>query len=228
MSGSLRKPAKEPDGVFTTRDGFRFTIHGGADGLRHRLDHARETAEYRVAYVIGSGRHASGYLIQAGDHLFQSPVCYYTGRRSYDLAPGYERISDPDFTRPVGEQCLLCHSGGPLHIAGTLNRYRPPVFASESISCDRCHGSPEEHLRRPSPGSIVNPGRLPAAARDSVCEQCHLAGVARILNPGESFRGLQTRAAIGRDVYGFHCWRPSRLPRDQPRGATCPEHVCAT
>lgn len=191
MAGSLRKAAKEPDGEFTPRDGVRFTMHTGADGVRHKLERADEAAEYRVAYVIGSGRHASGYLIQAGDHLFQSPVCYYTGRRSYELAPGYERISDPDFTRPVGEQCLLCHSGAPLHIAGTPNRYRPPVFASVGISCDRCHGPAEEHLRRPVPGSIVNPARLPRAARDSVCEQCHLAGVARVLNPGKTFEDFR-------------------------------------
>ena len=191
MAGSLRKPAKEPDGAFASPDGSRFTIHTGVNGVGQKLERAGETIEYRVAYVIGSGRHASGYLIQAGDHLFQSPVCHYPDRHSYDLAPGYERIPDPDFTRPVGEQCLLCHSGGPLHVAGTANRYRAPVFVSEAISCDRCHGSAEEHLRRPAPGSIVNPAKLPAAARDSVCEQCHLAGVARILNPGKTFEDFR-------------------------------------
>jgi hypothetical protein len=141
-----------------------------------------------VAYVIGSGSHASGYLIQVGDHLFQSPVCYYASRRAYDLAPGYEQVSEPDFTRAVGEECVLCHSGRPLHVPGTKNRYRPPVFAEEEISCQRCHGAVEDHLRRPVRGSIVNPAKLVPAARDSVCEQCHLAGATqRILNPGKEF-----------------------------------------
>jgi len=36
-------------------------------------------------------------------------------------------------------------------------------------------------------GSIVNPAKLSPARRDSVCEQCHLAGAARVLNPGKSF-----------------------------------------
>jgi hypothetical protein len=191
MAGSLRKPAREPDGAFTSQNASRFTIRTGAQGARQKLERSGETLEYQVAYVIGSGRHASGYLIQAGDHLFQSPICYYADRHSYDLAPGYERIPDPDFTRPVGDQCLLCHSGGPLHVAGTPNRYRSPVFVSEGISCDRCHASAEEHLRRPVPGSIVNPAKLPPAARDSVCEQCHLAGVARILNPGKTFEDFK-------------------------------------
>jgi hypothetical protein len=62
------------------------------------------------------------------------------------------------------------------------------VFLEEGISCERCHGAPEEHLRRPAPGSIVNPAKLAPAARDSICEQCHLTGITqRILNPGREF-----------------------------------------
>ena len=188
MANSLRRPAKEPTGAFNAGADARFTIHTGTGAFLQRMDRGGETSEYRIAYVIGSGRHASGYLVQAGDHLFQSPICYYTVRRAYDLAPGYERISTPDFTRPVGEQCLLCHSGKPLPIAGTANRYASPAFSSAGISCDRCHGPAEEHLRKPIPGSIVNPAKLANAARDSVCEQCHLAGVARILNSGKTFQ----------------------------------------
>jgi len=57
----------------------------------------------------------------------------------------------------------------------------------EAISCERCHGASDEHLKRPAPGSIVNPAKLAPAARDSICEQCHLAGVTRILNPDKTF-----------------------------------------
>jgi len=140
-----------------------------------------------VDFVIGSGTRASGYLVDMGGHLFQSPVAFYTSRQSYDLAPGYENLRDPDFTRPVGEECLLCHSGTALHVAGTLNQYRSPVFPpeAEGITCERCHGPVEEHLADPRAGTIVNPAKLDAAARDSVCEQCHLFGVARVPNPGK-------------------------------------------
>jgi Flp pilus assembly protein TadD len=146
-----------------------------------------EVTEYPVAFVIGSGSHAAGYLIEIGGHLFQSPLCYYTSRRAYGLAPGYENVAEPDFTRPVGEECVVCHSGRALYLPGTVNRYAPGVFADEAISCERCHGPAAEHLRRPVAGSIVNPAKLPLAARDSVCEQCHLSGVTRVLNPGRSF-----------------------------------------
>jgi hypothetical protein len=128
------------------------------------------------------------YLIQVRDHLFQSPVCYYTARGDYDLCPGYDQAAEPDFTRPVGEECVLCHAGQPQHVPSTPNQYKQPVFLEDAISCERCHGPAAEHLKRPVPGSIVNPRKLAQAARDSICEQCHLVGATqRILNPGRDF-----------------------------------------
>jgi hypothetical protein len=189
MALSLRPPGNEPQGTFTSAvSGTKFTIRSGTKGTWQRMERFGGSAEYPVAYVIGSGSHASGYLIQVGNHLFQSPICYYTKRRAYDLAPGYERAPEPDFTRPVGEECVLCHSGRPLYVPGSANQYKPPVFLQQAISCERCHGPSEEHLKRPIPGSVVNPAKLAPAARDSVCEQCHLTGTTqRILNPGRDF-----------------------------------------
>ena len=192
MAHSLRRPATEPQGRLTTSSGTHFAIRSSATGTWQRMERFGESAEFRVAYVIGSGTHASGYLIQVGDHLFQSPLAYYSRRHAYDLSPGYEQVSEPDFTRPVGEECVLCHSGRPQYIHGSVNRYTAPVFAEESISCERCHGPTSDHLKRPAPGSIVNPAKLPPAARDSVCEQCHLTGATqRILNPGKRFDDFQ-------------------------------------
>jgi tetratricopeptide (TPR) repeat protein len=188
MARSLGPPGNEPGGVFTaSASNTRFTIRRDNKGLWQRMDRGGEVSEYRVAYAIGSGKHATGFLVLIGGHLFQSPICYYTERQAYGLAPGFEHIPEPDFTRPVNEECVLCHSGRPLYVPGTTNQYAAPVFAEEAISCARCHGPAEEHLRRPVPGSIVNPAKLAPAARDSVCEQCHLAGVTRILNPGKDF-----------------------------------------
>ena len=69
----------------------------------------------------------------------------------------------------------------------TVNRYEQPVFAVAAISCERCHGDVRAHLGEPAAANIVNPAKLPPVERDSVCEQCHLSGVVRILNPGKSF-----------------------------------------
>ena len=188
MARSLRRPTHEPEGTFTTASGTRFTIRSSSNGTWQRMERDAGAAEYPVAYVIGSGSHAGGYLVHVGDHLFQSPICYYTSRHAYNLCPGYEQVSEPDFTRAVGEECVLCHSGRPQHVPGTKNQYKRPVFLEEGISCERCHGAIEEHLKRPAPGSIINPAKLAPAWRDSICEQCHLAGATqRILNPGKEF-----------------------------------------
>ena len=101
MSRSLREAGIEPTGSFRTAGGTQFSIYTREGRTWQRLERNGERFEYPVQYVIGSGNHAAGYLIQLGDHLFQSPVAYYTQRRAYDLAPGYEQVAEPDFTRPV-------------------------------------------------------------------------------------------------------------------------------
>ena len=186
MAHSLRRAAHEPSGTVETPDA-KITMNSLTDGYWQRLKNGTDVASYRIDYVIGSGNHASGYLLDLGDHLFQSPVAYYKSRAAYDLAPGYEGTPNPDFTRPVAEGCLFCHSGTALHVAGTSNQYRSPPFSADAITCERCHGSAEKHLNDPRAGTIINPAKLDRAARDSVCEQCHLLGVGRVLNPGKKF-----------------------------------------
>ena len=184
MARALRRPGQESAGTVTA-NGTTITIHSSPGGFTQTWENSGERADYRVDYVIGSGEHASGYLVNLGGHLFQSPVAFYKSRQSYDLAPGYESVRDPDFTRPVPEECVLCHSGSAQHVPGTLNQYRSLAFTQEGITCERCHGPAERHLADPRVGTIVNPSKLPRAARDSVCEQCHLFGVARVPNPGK-------------------------------------------
>jgi photosynthetic reaction center cytochrome c subunit len=186
MAHSLRRADQEPDGTVDSPDA-KITMHSSATGYWQRLQSGSDVTNYRIDYVIGSGNHAAGYLLDLAGHLFQSPVAYYKSRQAYDLAPGYEGLRNPDFTRPIAEACLFCHSGTALHVSGTSNQYRVPAFSAEAITCERCHGSAEKHLSDPRAGTIVNPAKLEPAARDSVCEQCHLLGVGRVLNPGKKF-----------------------------------------
>ena len=186
MARALNPPAGQPGGTFEhLYSRTTFTTYTDSTGLLQRLVRDGQVAEQRVAYVIGSGSHAFGFLVRTGDHLFQSPLCYYTQTRSWGIAPGYELDPHPDFSRPVPVACLLCHSGRPEALEGTFNRYEKSAFSAEGISCDRCHGPSDEHRRRPVPGSIVNPAKLTGSRRDAVCEQCHLAGEIRVPNPGK-------------------------------------------
>jgi hypothetical protein len=186
MSQSMRLPLREPDGLIQIPASI-IRVHSDRDGTWQTLEGHGQTERYRVDYVIGSGTHASGYLVSLDNHLFQSPVAYYRRQAAYGLAPGYENTQDPDFTRPVKPGCLFCHSGSFAPISGTENEYAAKPFSNLAISCSRCHGPIDAHLAHPGRSNIVNPARLEPAARDSICEQCHLKGVVRIPNPGKIF-----------------------------------------
>ncbi len=187
MARSLTKTASLPAGSFEQiLSGTRFSIRSDASGVIQEFERRGESSKQRVAYVVGSGKHAFGFLIQIDGHLFQSPLSYYAKAGTWDMAPGYEEVPNPDFSRPVTPECVLCHSGQPQPDPDTLNTYDATPFLQETISCERCHGPVESHLKNPAPGSIVNPARLTGAARDSVCEQCHLRGEIRISNPGKT------------------------------------------
>ena len=203
MAHSLRRPGHEPDGEVDTAS-TKITIYSSPTGYWQRLQRDGKVTNYHIDYVIGSGNHASGYLVDLADHLFQSPVSYYTVRHAYDLAPEYEGESNPDFTRPIKEDCVFCHSGTALQIAGTSNQYRSPPFSAEAITCERCHGAAEKHLSDPRAGTIINPEKLEPAARNSICEECHLSGVIRVLNPGKKFTDFRSGQRL-EDVFTTYC-----------------------
>lgn len=188
-----------------------FTIHSDASGTTQTLIRQDETIEKAVAFVIGSGNHARGYLVKNGNSVFQSPLSYYTKRNLWGIAPGYELDRHPDFSRPITAECLFCHAGKALPIADSLNRYQPGVFSEYSISCERCHGEAEAHLKNPLPGSILNPAKLHGAVRASICEQCHLAGEVRIPNPGKSI----TDFAAGKTLEDFYTTYVAEQPASQ-------------
>lgn len=179
-------------------------------GLHQAIQRGGLTAEYPVAFAIGSGNHARGFLIRIQNRLFQSPIAQYPRRLTWDVAPGYETNPNPDFNRPVAAECLLCHSGSPRALKDTINAYEDPIFAAQAISCERCHGPSEEHLQKPSRRTIINPRTLAIPERDSVCEQCHLSGEVRVLNPGKDFAAFRP----GERLEAFF----STFVLEQPRG----------
>jgi len=189
MGRSITLPAAEvqPERSWHTSSGRVASVLWTRGKLVHSLQQGDRRASYEVAYAIGSGNQGKSYLIRLADSLFQSPLAWYAGRRTWDMSPGYQDDPAPDFYRPVTMECLFCHAGEARAIRGSQNRYLDPPFAVAAISCERCHGDPSRHLLEPRPESIVNPGKLPAAIRDSVCESCHLSGEARVLNPGRQF-----------------------------------------
>lgn len=172
--GRVTHPAS--DSVITTeqRNGQMF----------HSLSERGLTAEYPVRYQIGGALMGRTYMVQVGGYLFESPASWFN-RYGWDLSPGYAHNSVIDFDRPIEEQCLFCHSGSAQFVDPDGRRSKDANLTA--ITCDRCHGPGTAHVQHPSAKNIVNPAKLTGSARDSVCEQCHLEGVDRVLNPGKSW-----------------------------------------
>ena len=192
MGRALSRPTGAEAGQFVhAASGTTFTVRSEAGVLRQGAQRQGLQADYPVEYVIGSGEHARGYLIRLGEQLFQSPLSYYRRAAKWDVAPGYERMTHPDFNRRASAECLACHASGVADGAGGMDNR-----TLTGIACDRCHGPAAAHLAKPGKETIVNPKRLGRVERDSVCEQCHLNGEARVANPGRDLMHFRPGEAL--------------------------------
>ena len=155
--------------------------------------------EFAMDYVVGSGQRAHAWIRREGELLFQSPLNWFSQQACWDVAPGYKPDDPRRFRRRVTDDCISCHAGRPAPADRLPNRYAEPIFHELAIGCERCHGPGREHIEwhhsfgkaatNAAPRShdpIVNPAKLAPNLRDSVCNQCHLAGSARIVRHGLS------------------------------------------
>lgn len=137
----------------------------------------------RLEYFVGSGAAARSYLVSFDGFLYEAPAAYYSDSASWKPAPGYASHDFPDLTRPVLPGCLECHSSGVERIPGTQNGYASPPFREGGTACERCHGPGSDHIAFGTP--MINPAKLAAPERDSICAQCHLSGEIRVPKPGK-------------------------------------------
>jgi hypothetical protein len=184
------------------RDGKIFHEESGSDAAGHVVF----SESHEIAFTVGAGDVGKSYLVFKGDALFVSPVSYYTGIHGWDLSPGYNEGAFRGFTRRVVDLCVDCHTGSPRLVPGSRDRFQQPPFRFLTVGCERCHGPGAIHVvqRTLDPGfeggidpSIVNPQRLPPDLRDNVCAQCHLAGDARVLQPGKDYLDFRPGTPLG-------------------------------
>jgi predicted negative regulator of RcsB-dependent stress response len=205
--GEFRKPAN----IQSAKPGLTFSSYVKEGKVFHRklqTDPAGKTVysdTREVAYAVGSGHLGRSYLVANGDFLFLSPLSFYSRPAKWELSPGYSEGLYEGFSRPIVDLCVYCHTGLPDQVPGTLNRFKRPPFRILAIGCERCHGPGALHVAQRTRGeplqgaydaSIVNPAELPHGLRDNVCEQCHLAGDARVLRPGKSFVDYRPGTAL--------------------------------
>jgi hypothetical protein len=176
-----------------TASGFRYRV--SAYSLEFANPAAALSGAKQLAYAVGSGVRAFSYLIADDSFLFEAPVAYYTASESWGLAPGYDRYTYPFLTRPIAPGCLSCHASGLQVQPATLNGYDTPPFLEGGVSCERCHGNGDRHVKMQA-GGIVNPAKLPPENRDSICAQCHLTGDVRVMRPGSDWKSFQPGARL--------------------------------
>jgi len=187
---------------FHVRSQGRYRVQRKEDALTFECTFrdGQESASHRLDYFVGSGRIGRSYLFRIDNFLYQAPVSYYSANARWDLSPGYERYDHLYFARPVEATCLGCHATHVQPMKGTQNGFDPVPFAEPGIGCEMCHGEGDRHVgitsAKPDPHAIVNPARLDAERRDSICARCHLSGLARVdksergaasFGPGERF-----------------------------------------
>ena len=159
-----------------SRTAFQIVRTGG------RLELRWQAQKQDLPFFIGSRRMGRSYAFLEDGYMYEAPVGYYANRRAWDAAPGYEHDRSVDLARPITPECLFCHASGAKAVSGTLNKLFD-TGALHGVGCERCHGDGTEHAQHPGIGNIVNPSRLPGKLRDSICEQCHLAGEVRVKLP---------------------------------------------
>jgi len=194
-----------------------------------KFDHAASSMEYTIAakqdqpmlsyrslkepdvagsfpleYFLGSGHLGTTYLYSEGEFLFESPVAWYGPTKSYDMKPGLSEMRNMPPPIPMQSGCLRCHmSSVQPSEAGTLNRYRGLAFLHTGITCESCHGDSMEHVRTGGKARIVNPKKLSADRRDSICISCHLEGDVLIERAGHSALDYRPGESISTDVAFF-------------------------
>jgi hypothetical protein len=154
-----------------------------------------------LEYFVGSGAAARSYLTSYQGFLYEAPVAYYSKSASWKSAPGFAPLDYPYLTRPILPGCLGCHASGIQRIPGTQNAYASPPFREGGVSCERCHGLGSDHIATGKP--MINPAKLAAPERDSICEQCHLSGEIRVAKAGKDDLAFRPGDRLADDLTVF-------------------------
>lgn len=162
------------------------------------------SGEVKLAYFIGSNTRGRTYLFERDGYWFETPVNWYAKKRVWDMAPNYLNAREMPLTLPVDANCLHCHvSGVAGALPGARNHFAGAPFAHGGIGCESCHGDATEHMRTKGKAAVLNPRKLAADRRDSVCLQCHLEGETAAYRLGHSLATYRPGDALFDSVAYF-------------------------
>ena len=127
-----------------------------------------------VAFVYGT-KWKQRYFTKVGNDYFPLPAQWDVNHRiwrPYMVQPNTDwwvpHYPADNMKRPTGPLCDGCHS--------VNYNVQTKTVVEWNVGCERCHGPGSEHVRRPSPATIVNPARLDFVRANDTCIQCHSQG----------------------------------------------------
>lgn len=167
---------------------YQVSVRDGKALLAYRTPREPSSnGELQLSYFLGSGHLGTTYLYSVDKYLFESPVAWYAASQAYDMKPGLAEIHEIPPPLPMQSSCLRCHmSAVQASDPGTINRYQGLPFLHTGITCESCHGDSRQHVLTKGKALIVNPARLSAERRDSICISCHLEGDVSVERAGHS------------------------------------------
>jgi predicted CXXCH cytochrome family protein len=166
---------------------YRLFLRDGRAWLSYDQPQRNLKGEQELEYFIGSGGRGRTYIFQNQGFWFESPVNWYSKQQVWDMNPKSIDAREMPFTLEVDPGCLHCHASGvQVSLPGARNHFGAQPFLHGGITCESCHGDPAGHLASAGKAPILNPDKLPATKRDSVCLQCHLEGELAVNKQGLS------------------------------------------
>lgn len=179
-----------PLSTVQSRAGVSYTITSDVTGGRASLLSMTSKSESKTVsldYFLGSGHLGTTYIYAANGFLFESPIAWYAASGNFDMKPGLAGMSRVVPALPLQSGCLRCHMSEVRRSdPGTLNRYKNSAFLHTGVTCEACHGDSTGHVSSGGKIKVINPARLDAAKRDSICINCHLEGDVLVERAGRS------------------------------------------
>jgi predicted CXXCH cytochrome family protein len=145
------------------------------------------SGHWDLSYFLGSGHLGTTWLYSVNHYLFESPVAWYTASHRYDMKPGLAEANQMLPALPMQSECMRCHmSAVQRSEPGSMNLYSGLAFLHGGITCESCHGDTTQHVLSEGKSPVVNPARLNADKRDSICISCHLEGDITVQRAGHN------------------------------------------
>jgi predicted CXXCH cytochrome family protein len=157
-----------------------------------------------LRYFLGSGTRGRTFLFERENYWFEIPINWYAKKGLWDMAPNYQRATEMPLTLPVDSTCLHCHASDVLpELPDARNHYSSVPFKTGGITCEACHGDTAQHVASKGHRAVLNPDKLAANLRDSICLQCHLEAEITVNRVGHTLYDFRPGQEISDYVVHF-------------------------